>query len=396
MRNKIVVILSMSLVFIMLVLVKPYISYFISVNDLCDTLSYTHPNGSIVISSLSFHNKYFSDYSRIGSLNLNAQYLFLVNKFHDGHTYWDYLNYTYSYPGIVTSCYNNKLFIKDCEINKQLVGWEIVEICDRKTIDILNDLRNYISYDNEELFYDRIEKLILTDYFLDLIKIETKSFRITVTNGEEFRNLKLNFTDEYNPINLYDFDNKINIQNNQIILEINSLVYSEELVDMFYRFVKKYGQSEKIIIDLSGCTGGDSYSVAEFMKYFDIQQYKGFNNQIYDNESYSTQITGDVTVIVSKTTFSAGALLASVMKENDLAKIVGDNIGMNYNAYGNSEVVRVKQADFKLYVSRDEFCLPNFDKRDTLDIDLKLEDIYENYKGYDMIRNKFEVLEVTF
>ncbi|MDR1597518.1 MAG: hypothetical protein LBR89_01090 [Holosporales bacterium] len=189
-------------------------------------------------------------------------------------------------------------------------------------------------------------------------------------------------------------DFKIDKQHHFAVLTLLQCNYNSEYkqtLKKFFEEVKLY-KIRRIVVDLRENCGGDSRVCAEFLQYLPCKSYldvkgivrKGgqlqpFNpgrkpNKVHDKLAFH----GEVFVWTSPRTFSSATMLAILIKDNGLGKIIGVPSGNAPNAFGDRVDCTLPNSKLYFVTTFKKFFRPDgFNNEDALSIDDVADEIYE-------------------
>lgn len=143
---------------------------------------------------------------------------------------------------------------------------------------------------------------------------------------------------------------------------VNDL-YLDTLKKMFTE-IKEKG-IENVCVDLRNNGGGNSLVTEEFLKYCDVDEFKGWPSEVRKNwymihntgsvhknhKNKKLLFEGDIYLLTSHDTYSAAKDFAMVIKDNGIGKIVGEASGNNPNSYGDSVHYLLPNSNILLSIS---------------------------------------------
>lgn len=163
--------------------------------------------------------------------------------------------------------------------------------------------------------------------------------------------------------------------------EVNN-EYLETLSEFFHEVREK--RIRHVAVDLRNNFGGDSRVLDAFLRYVDVDSYRGYGSLVrfspqvvekfgWDQDKgiqrYDSQIesvlkkenpfTGDLYVFTSPLTFSSGNWFAVVLKDNELATIIGEPTGNQPSSYGDILTFTLPKSRLPLSVSFKQFTRPD-------------------------------------
>lgn len=245
--------------------------------------------------------------------------------------------------------FNDGIYIinstKDYE---NLLFKKVIAIEDTKIEDILKELSNIISYENQYFFKAQSMKYLqIVEVLYGLLIIDDlNNIKITLENGEhEIIPVPIeNMTYTNDRLPMYAKKSSENLwfkylDNKELYIKYNSCRESgsesiKDKIEKIVLFIEK-NNIKKVTVDLRNNLGGDSTLFEPFIDY--IKENKEINN----NENLK--------VIIGRETFSSALLNAYNLKNNTNAKIIGEPSGGKPNCYG--EILKITLPNSRLVVT---------------------------------------------
>lgn len=195
-----------------------------------------------------------------------------------------------------------------------------------------------------------------------------------------------------------------------------SKIYFEDFLNSCLEEIEK-NNIKKVIVDLRWNTGGSFILGNQLLYALNVDKYEGFSSDINVSELYKLQngaidnnltpvvdnsaddasspkltvgvekikriFSGDVYFITSEWTFSSAVMLATIVKDNNLFKIVGEPISERPSHFGEVLFLKLPNTNIVCSLSSKLFHRPNKlkDNEETLYPDVTI------YKTYDDIKN---------
>lgn len=169
------------------------------------------------------------------------------------------------------------------------------------------------------------------------------------------------------------------VENDVAVFKLDECRYNDEYIKKtkdFFDIVKEHN-IKKIIIDLRENMGGNCLVTTEFLTYVDISSYYFYGVKVRNqNENCLSEINSEKTKIdnnidgnpqifngkifclVSNKTFSSARIFATVLKDNNIATIIGEPTGGKPCSYGNPLRFQTPNLGIKFRVSSRFFTRP--------------------------------------
>lgn len=221
----------------------------------------------------------------------------------------------------------------------------------------------------------------------------------------------------------------IDKENSLGIFTLDKCIYNHQYIEAVESFLKDIARFNisNIIVDVRANFGGDSRVFEEFIRYFDVDEYKSYGMEIRysrhvkeqrgyyevsEINSYPHSIVknskinnsevlfnGDLYILTSAATFSSATAFAVMIQDNNLGKVVGEPSGNKPSNYGDVLFFNTPKTNLRFIVSYKKFFRPDMTKHedDYLNPDITvyttIEDILENKDAQlealiQVIRNK--------
>ena len=310
----------------------------------------------------------------------------LTNFFNDGHTNIE-LPYTLDDKCLNIPCIwdNDRLITND---NTEILAIENMSI--EKIIELMADkiphenkylvmsrMINY-PYKNYHIFSKmNLEYLFGSKDYYDVTlliddKLITKHYCLENYNGY------LDFKDDKDFIS-YE------MINDSVILHLDSCIYNDEYKNTL-KYLVNYCNDNNIksfILDLSKNMGGSSAVIDEFIKYVSVDEYRRYEMVKYSDDEvcYITKredviknqksekcFNCDIYCKVSYDTFSSARTFAVTLKDNNIAKIIGQPTGGKPNSFGMPNKYATPNYNIRFRVSSSYFLRPDSSKDDLVSL----------------------------
>ncbi len=355
-------------------------------NYVVNTIKSTHPSS---VSGLPYD---FNEYASLAVIEIHDEDELIVNLckltalLKDSHTNIE-VEYSPDDLCVNLPCVwlNDGLYAVE-DRHGILKGDEIIDIGYHAINQVLEQLCTIIPHENIYLVkmrtttYPFINYHIFSEFMLSNIKaLNSKTVKVTVLRNNQTFTYELAL-EKYN--GFLDFKSNENfidfwVDNSTAILKLDECRYNDEYIEKlnnFFDLVRKQN-IYNIIIDLRENMGGDSRVATEFLKYISIDSYYFYgvkernqddlininsekcliNNNTYKNVEL---FKGKIICLVSNKTFSSARIFATVLKDNNIAKIVGEPTGGKPCSYGNPLRFKTPNYNIKFRVSSRIFTRP--------------------------------------
>ncbi len=180
----------------------------------------------------------------------------------------------------------------------------------------------------------------------------------------------------------YVIDEKLSLG----LLRIHTCEVNSEYLETLANFFGEVRQKgiRHVAVDLRNNFGGDSAVLDAFLRYVDVDSYRGYgslirfspqamekygfdqdkgiqhhNSQIESVSPKKNPFTGDLYVLTSPLTFSSGNWFAVILKDNGLATIIGEPTGNQPSSYGDILSFTLPRSRLPLSVSYKQFTRPD-------------------------------------
>lgn len=346
---------------------------------------------------ISFTSKYKRIYEKLleGLYDLEYALSLLTSELCDGHT-----NIELPYSNIdlcihvFTRWVGNKLLISKSH-DKLSKGDQILLINSITIDEYIKKLSSTIPHENEYLLKSRTTRYPYKNYHMfsewnlkHILNIKNNEFTLTVLREDKKLQIELKLEPYNGCCDFIDltYSNKYIIEDTFAVLLLYTCNYDENYKKLLQEFFCKVENQkiEKIYLDLRENMGGNSSVIHEFLQYLSCNDYIGYNVQernshgnLINIQSRSDKIknihkttifSGEIICFVSHNTFSSARTFATILKDNNLAKIVGEYTGGKPCSYGAPIKLKTPNSLIRFRVSTKIFRRPNskFDNDITL------------------------------
>lgn len=281
-------------------------------------------------------------------------------------------------------------------------GDQIIRVGGTSVEELLEKMKTYRAAENEYWLQVQFEEIWIERQFLEYCGIETERGAVIV---EAMRSGKIvtetmrftPFAYTYKPVKKnadkpivsYEIDKSKNL----CTLTLTKCEFSDEYIkvirEMFDEIKKE--EVQHLAIDVRGNTGGNSLVANEIIKYLPINIYKqgggirrlslaakeqrGFwlgrgrlgserVQRIKNNKYEGYNYAGDIYVLVDQYTFSSAMMLATMLKDNNLATIIGEPTGGKPHSYGDVLQFQLPNSLIRYTISYTEWFRGNEDKNE--------------------------------
>lgn len=314
----------------------------------------------------------------------------LTMFFEDGHTNIE-IPYTGQDLFIKIACewQGNRLVLKEAYEDME-AGTEVIALEGMRMEQILELAAKVIPHENKYLVKSRMIEYPYQNYHMFSEMNLTKWFGQKTAyevifrkgNKEFVRQCKLVYYDGFIDFQEDDFTH-YEIQGTKAVLHVDGCIYDEEYKSALESLAKlcKERNVEILELDLSKNMGGASAVIDEFIQYVDVDSFRRYEMIDYSAET-PTVVTSRADVIsnckkdilfpkkivcrVSNTTFSSARTFAATLKDNNIARIIGEPTGGKPCSSGMPKRDKTPNCNIKFRVSRCLFLRPNADGEDDM------------------------------
>ncbi len=350
-----------------------------------------------------FEEKIDAAYEKLDSIKKKDEFVFLVMEIlaalKDGHTAVDLYNGDYKAIDLNFKWLNEGMIINEnADVLKK--GDKILTIGDMTPENILSDMKNIISSENDYWVKYKTEQFLPTEMFLNhlgLINNEGKVDVVIENNRGRTKNIQLELNKDINIMDKYynqkPFYYEINKKKSTGIFYLNFCIYDEQFKKELKEFFLDINKNKikKVVIDLRRNPGGQDLVIREFLKYIDIDKVELLNDVSF-NVSPNKQVDlfyGEIYVLASKETFSSAHGFAGIFKNNHIGLLVGEPTGNGTLSYGNTLKHELPNSKIKFNVATKSFKIPKTE----LDSDTLEPDVHIVYTRQDIILNNDPVID---
>lgn len=378
---------------------------------LVETIGEVHPS---LINGWSSEQKQVieSAYSKIRKPQSDADFYFTANEIvslmHDGHTvlYWELENLRFldlplfwARDGLVVNDNRGKLHTGD--IVTAIGGRSIDDLEQELAIIIPAENKQWVRVQGTTLL--RVEALLRHLGLVPNDRVEVTVKRGTASITEAFTLTDKLTQKEYNPYPegdvpfSYTFEDDLSLGIFQLNTCENTRKY-QVTVQQFFDEVKARG-IQHVAVDLRSNGGGDSSVIEEFLSYTDVESYYTYGAIVryspqvkaaYDADQddgvvqsprqliknvrkTDSPYKGKLYLLTSPQTFSSANMLAVIVQDNGLGRIIGEATGNQPSSYGDILTFQLPASGIHFQVSFKKFTrsAPERDPADSLHPDIE-------------------------
>lgn len=271
-------------------------------------------------------------------------------------------------------------------------GYEIAAVNGVPYEEFFRENSRLVSYEAESWADYQFEGYLNSASGLTYLGFSTDGFTLTYSNGEE--EVTKSYTDadflpydEYMALNEAYYESsesfvsyEIDEEKSLAVLTLEACKFNDEycqtLRELFTE-VKERG-IRNVAVDLRGNSGGSSMVANEFIRYLDVDRYRGDGMkwrlgrflldipvEVTENDRISDlTFTGKSYILTSASSFSSAMLFALYFKDNSLGTIIGEAPGNAANGCGDITRFRLPNSGLILQCSTKIFTRPSEDPDD--------------------------------
>lgn len=353
---------------------------------LYETISKKHVS-TIDMIPKEFENQYALELDKIDS-NIDVLELWelssrIVKTLEDAHSGIYYFGDDRVIDGSF-SFENNILYYEANDKPNELL--EVLSIAGVGTKEIFSSFLSQFSYENIYWANNRFPAALSKRSNLKWLglSLDSNIEMLVIDNNKEEKNISQEFIEKNTNISDtasdYKFVNyKIMEEHDVGVLSLYECNYNETYIKTLEDFFNevKSNNINNIAIDLRFNGGGNSKVANEFISYLDVDEYKAFgaelrygnnikeyNSSIVKNEKKKHTFTGDLYVLTSNGTFSSATMFSTILRDNNLAKIIGEPSGNKPSAFGDVLTFQLPNSGLVLKTTYKKFIRPDIDKND--------------------------------
>ena len=287
---------------------------------------------------------------------------------------------------------NEILLVTEAHGKELKVHDEILEIEGKSVAEYLQFLSSQIPHENKYLLNSRSCKYPYENYnffsaanLWRFVNKKTDCINFTILRNGVRLNIEepithydktLQFVDDIKSNTFYFTPENIGVL---LLYSCSYDDYTRNLLHDFFTLAKANNTSQ-IILDLSQNMGGNSNLIIEFLKYINIDKYKGYHvlerkddeficlqnreKYIYNNCDSANSYKGEIFCNIGNDTFSSARMFATILKDNNIAIITGEPCGGKPSSYGAPHKFNIIDQQVRCRISTRLFLRPN-SKRDS-------------------------------
>ena len=324
---------------------------------------------------------------------------------HDGHTNIEIpFSDTTKCINAVCKWRDGILYVTEANCENLKAHDRILEIEGQSIHDYLHFLSLQIPHENEFLLHSRSSRYPYKNYNLfstsnlwKFINKEVHQINFTILRNNERLEIEESITQYDKTLQFID-DIKSNMfyftPENIGVLVLYTCSDDDRTKKLLHDFftMAKTNQTKKIILDLSQNMGGNSNVITEFLKYIDVDKYKGYHvlerkendlvclqdrtKYICNNRYLQNSYKGELFCNIGNDTFSSARTFATILKDNGMATISGEPSGGMPSSYGAPHKFYINDGQIRCRISTRLFLRPDskLDHEQTLTPDIPVVD----------------------
>lgn len=330
-------------------------------NQFIRVLRSNHP--TVITNYEEFKPLFEAVQERVKQIETTEEFYFLLNELlvatRDGHTFFysGLKNEDVDLPYLKWTSENELIFVMD--EGEFQTGDKILAVGGMNAEDLFEAAKTLIPAEHD----GRIEALLSHSFihqgkylrYLGLVDDSDHVEILVDRNGEELsfllpikynttHNDKINDLFDTNVQNPYRFS--IDELNNFGLIEMSQFIWTElyeEMLKDFFEDVKE-NNIEHIVIDVRGNPGGNSQVIMELFRYIDVDFDS--NRPKYEELLFM----GNFYVLTNSNSFSASTMLATNLKYNIGATLIGETPGNNIVFTGDGQLFPLENSNFVAFI----------------------------------------------
>lgn len=309
-------------------------------------------------------------YERISEPMTVEEFYFVVVEalmpFNDAHTNARYSGHTDFIP--LSLLWTDEGMIINKDSKKLRKGDKILKIGSKAPDEIISEIKEVVPSENDywlKFIASHIlpQKLYLWKFGVvnkDKVNIKVEHFDGDVEEIElAFESYLPHNSQETSKVKPYKY--KIMKDKNLGVFQLDQCIYTNEYISLMNEFFKEVRENNitKVAVDLRRNTGGDLTVLNEFLSYVDVNEYEFFRDSLEEYNLVSKAYHRDdklykdkIYILTSNAVMSAANTFASVIKYNNIGKIVGQCTGNSPSHYGHIIHFDLLNSKIKISVSQ--------------------------------------------
>ena len=267
------------------------------------------------------------------------------------------------------------LLINDSENYSELTSFtEILSINNQSAKEILYNLMPRVSSDGNNEAYPRFYINREVDFFIENHFGYPETYDLTILEDGKIKNVSIErgvrlWSDPADYINsLENLSFQLDKANDIAILTLRSFNYYRNDFSKFSEFVDssmlrlRESNLNNLIIDIRGNGGGNPYCANHILKHISSSPYQYFHHDNMGYEDLKKEVVpfdesfkGKIYMIIDGGCGSTSGHLASLVKYNQPATLIGQTTGATYKCHDNSSNITLNKTGLNLHIARNTF-----------------------------------------
>lgn len=267
------------------------------------------------------------------------------------------------------------ILINDSENYSELTSFtEILSINNQTVKEILYDLMLSVSSDGNNEAYPRFYINREVDFFIENHFGYPDTYELTILENGKIKNISIErgvtlWSDPADYINsLENLTFQLDKANDIAILTLRSFNYYRNDFSKFSDFVDssmlqlRESNLNNLIIDIRSNGGGNPYCANHILKHISSSPYQYFHQDNIGYEDLKKEVVpfdesfkGKTYMIIDGGCGSTSGHLASLVKYNQPATLIGQTTGATYKCHDNSSNITLNKTGLNLHIARNTF-----------------------------------------
>lgn len=354
-------------------------------NQIADIIKNSHPAPYDHINESDFDKLHQSQIAKLKDQNTISEFHWIARKLVAsigcGHTSLSgklkerEVSDSIRFPLDVKFIGERLFLIRDSDKNNSLIsGTEILQINNQSVIDVLRSIMQRISSDGHNKSRSQYSINREAEFYLEnhFHYPEFYTFKIVTGTSTKSVKIKCGTTNWVDPAIAYNTSKKLNLslekENDLAILTLKSFNYYRSDYSIFSSFLDSSmlriteNKINNLIIDIRGNGGGNPYCANHLLKYISSEPFQYFHKENMGYPDLKKEITpfekaftGNTYMIIDGGCGSTSGHLASLVKYNQPATLVGQVSGASYKCHDNSSTISLNKTGLNLHVARNTF-----------------------------------------